>query len=93
MTKSEVLKILILIEAVFPYWIVKSETVHAWFKYCNVMDYKEVKTFLYVYLKENTYPPVFSTIIAQYLSHIEIASLYAEIKHHTWQDEYMLKQS
>lgn len=57
MRKDEALKLLCLIEAVYPLIIIKSETVTKWLTLCDVLDYNGVLFNLHVHIQKMPYPP------------------------------------
>lgn len=57
MTKEEVIKILLQIEAVYPDFLTKNETVSCWFTFATVMDYAKVKARLCAHIRRSPYPP------------------------------------
>jgi hypothetical protein len=56
-TKEEVLKLLVLIESVYPNCICKDETVLQWFQFCSKMDYEKGLTKLKNHIRINPFPP------------------------------------
>lgn len=57
MTKQEVLKCLTLIETIYSYCLVKSETVAKWFEFCADLDYENVIMNLRGHIRKSPYPP------------------------------------
>jgi len=62
MTKEEVVKLLILIESVYPSCIFKNETVQQWFQFCSEMDYEKVMAQVKNHIRKSPFPPVFADI-------------------------------
>lgn len=62
MTKEEVVKLLVLIESVYPNCIIKNETVQQWFQYCSQMDYEKVLTKLKNHIRKSPFPPAIGDI-------------------------------
>jgi hypothetical protein len=62
MSKEEVVKLLVLIELVYPNCILKNETVQQWFQFCTDMDYEKVLTKLKKHIRNSPFPPAFSDI-------------------------------
>jgi hypothetical protein len=62
MTKEEVIKILVQIEAVYSYCMTKDETVTYWFEFCQVMNYKKVLAKLQAHIRKSPYPPVIADL-------------------------------
>lgn len=61
-TKEEVVKLLVLIESVYPNCICKDETVQQWFQLCSEMDYEKVLTKLKNHIRINPFPPAIGEI-------------------------------
>ncbi|MGJ7913257.1 hypothetical protein [Neobacillus sp. LXY-1] len=64
MTKEEALKIIHVIESIYPYIITKSETVQFWFQFCAAMDFDHVWIGLVQHIRNSPYPPLISEIFA-----------------------------
>ncbi|RHW42037.1 hypothetical protein D1B31_05190 [Neobacillus notoginsengisoli] len=64
MEKQELLKILVLIESVYPEFTVKNETVENWFAVCRDMDYSQVLKNLTNHMRRSPYPPLMAEIAA-----------------------------
>jgi Loader and inhibitor of phage G40P len=62
MTKEEVVKLLVLIESVYPNCILKNETVQQWFEFCSEMDYKKVLSKLKNHIRKSPFPPAIDEI-------------------------------
>ncbi|MFP5111529.1 hypothetical protein ACSU64_03965 [Bacillaceae bacterium C204] len=62
MTKDEVVKLLILIESVYPNCIIKDETIQQWFQYCSEMDYELVMAKLKNHIRKSPFPPAIADI-------------------------------
>ncbi|WP_186328744.1 replicative helicase loader/inhibitor [Bacillus sp. X1(2014)] len=62
MTKEEVVKLLILIESVYPNCIFKNETVQQWFQFCSEMDYEKVMALVKNHIRKSPFPPAFADI-------------------------------
>ena len=62
MTKEEVVKLLILIESVYPNCVFKDETVQQWFQFCSEMDYEKVMTKLKNHIRKSPFPPAIADI-------------------------------
>lgn len=57
MTKAEVIKLLVQIEAVYSYCMTRDETVTNWFRYCQLMDFEKVVKKLHLHMRKSPYPP------------------------------------
>jgi Loader and inhibitor of phage G40P len=66
MTKEEVVKLLVLIESVYPNCILKNKTVEQWFQFCSQMDYEKVLTKLKNHIRKSPFPPVIRDIAVFY---------------------------
>lgn len=64
MEKHELIKILVLIESVYPDFKVKSETVEDWFAVCGDKDYSQVLKNLTSHMRRSPYPPLMAEIAA-----------------------------
>jgi len=64
MEKHELMKILVLIESVYPDFTVKNETVEDWFALCRNMDYPQVLKNLASHMRKCPYPPLMAEIAA-----------------------------
>ncbi|CEG27274.1 replicative helicase loader/inhibitor [Bacillus sp. B-jedd] len=64
MEKQELIKILVLIESVYPDFTVKNETVEDWFAVCRDMDYSQVLKNLACHMRRSPYPPLMAEIAA-----------------------------
>lgn len=73
MEKHELMKILVLIESVYPEFTVKDGTVENWFAVCRDMDYPLVMKKLSAHIRKSPYPP----LMAEIASYNEEVSLYA----------------
>jgi hypothetical protein len=62
MTKIEVIKLLVLIESVYPNITIKDETVQQWFEYCFEMDFEKVMMKLKNHIRKRPFPPTISDI-------------------------------
>ncbi|ETI69739.1 replicative helicase loader/inhibitor [Neobacillus vireti] len=62
MTKAEVVKLLILIESVYPNCIFMDETVQQWFQFCSEMDYEQVMTKVKTHIRKSPFPPAIADI-------------------------------
>ena len=62
MTKEEVVKLLILIESVYPNCVFKDETVQQWFQFCSKMDYEKVMDRVKNHIRKSPFPPAFADI-------------------------------
>ncbi|MDQ0972201.1 hypothetical protein QFZ31_002079 [Neobacillus niacini] len=62
MTKEEVVRLLVLIESVYPNCILKNETVQQWFEFCSEMDYKKVLSKLKNHIRKCPFPPAIGEI-------------------------------
>ncbi|CAM3711723.1 replicative helicase loader/inhibitor [Mesobacillus zeae] len=57
MTKQEALNILVLIELVYPYFVIKDEAVAGWLGFCEEMDYQTVYHKFLRHIRSSPYPP------------------------------------
>ncbi|RDU35732.1 hypothetical protein DRW41_16450 [Neobacillus piezotolerans] len=64
MEKHELMKILVLIESVYPEFTVRDETVENWFAVCREMDYPLVMKKLSAHIRKSPYPPLMAEIAA-----------------------------
>ena len=62
MTKEEVVKLLVLIESIYPNCIFKDETIQQWFQFCSEMNYERVLTRLKNHIRKSPFPPVIADI-------------------------------
>jgi hypothetical protein len=62
MIKDEVVKLLVLIESVYPNFICKDETVLQWFEFCSEMDYEKVMAKLRNHIRKSPFPPAIADI-------------------------------
>ena len=62
MTKEEVVKLLVLVESIYPQCIFKDETIQQWFKFCSEMDYEKVMTKLKNHIRKSPFPPAITDI-------------------------------
>ena len=62
MTKEEAVKLLILIESVYPNCIFKDETVQQWFQFCSEMDYEKVMAKVKNHIRKSPFPPAIAEI-------------------------------
>lgn len=62
MTKEEAVKLLILIESVYPNCVFKDETVQQWFQFCSEMDYEKVMTKVKIHIRKCPFPPAIADI-------------------------------
>lgn len=65
MTKIEALKVLNLIENVYPLVTLKSETILMWMAKCESMDYSKVLNKLAVHIRSNPFPPTVQEILGK----------------------------
>ncbi|MBT2692507.1 hypothetical protein [Bacillus sp. ISL-55] len=82
MTKIEALKVLNLIEKVYPLVTLKSETILMWMTKCESMDYSKVLNKLTLHIRSNPYPPVAQEILGKSCNE----GIYFE-----WLDEYSIR--
>jgi hypothetical protein len=57
MRKEEAIRILCLIEHVYPVIMIKSETVTRWLNLCEHLDYNKVLARLQAHIRKSPYPP------------------------------------
>ena len=62
MTKTEAVKLLTLIESVYPHFLVKDEMVLLWLQLCSKMDYEKMLEKLKTHIRKNPYPPMIADI-------------------------------
>lgn len=62
MTKEEVVKLLVLIESVYPHCIFKDETVLHWFQFCSEMNFEKVMARLKNHIRKSPFPPVIADL-------------------------------
>jgi hypothetical protein len=62
MTKEEVVKLLVLIESIYPKCVLKDKAVLQWFQFCSEMDYEKVLTKLKNHIRKSPYPPAIADI-------------------------------
>ncbi|WP_066253259.1 replicative helicase loader/inhibitor [Neobacillus drentensis] len=62
MSKEEVVKLLILIESVYPNYIFKDEVVQLWFQFCSEMDYEKVLSKVKNHIRKSPFPPAIADI-------------------------------
>jgi hypothetical protein len=67
MTKEVAVKLLVLIEWVYPNCVCKGETVQQWFQYCSEMDYEKVLTKFKNHMRKSPFPPAIGDIAAYHL--------------------------
>ncbi|UYZ20115.1 hypothetical protein [Mesobacillus jeotgali] len=82
MTKEDTLKILNLIENVYPLVTMKSETVLRWMVQCESMDYSLLLKNLALHMRKQPYPPVLNELLEN--ANNEGANL-------EWLDEYSFR--
>lgn len=83
MTKTDTLKILNLIEKVYPLVTLKSETILRWMVKCGSMDYSIVIKKLALHMRDNPYPPTLKEIVGNSSD---------EGAYFEWLDEYTLRK-
>ncbi|WP_251550337.1 replicative helicase loader/inhibitor [Neobacillus muris] len=62
MTKDELIKLLVLIENVYPKFTFKNETIQQWFEFCGQMDFEKVMAKLTKHIRNNPFPPAIADI-------------------------------
>jgi hypothetical protein len=62
MTKSELFRLLVLIETVYSHCMTKDETVMLWFNFCAEMDYERVMAKLQDHIRKSPYPPTLENL-------------------------------
>ncbi|MFT9597770.1 hypothetical protein [Mesobacillus sp.] len=82
MTKIEAIKILNLIEKLYPLVTFKSETIIMWLAKCEAMDYSKVLKKLAVHIRSNPYPPTIQEILGKSCNR----GIYFE-----WLEEYSIR--
>ncbi|MCK6205418.1 hypothetical protein [Bacillus infantis] len=80
MEKTEVFKILMLIESSYPSCRFRNETVEQWFRQCNALIYEDVLQHVCGHIRSRPYPPSFR----------DAAGFTAEGKSADWMEEYIL---
>lgn len=63
MTKEDTLKIMILIENVYPLVSMKSETVLKWMAQCESLDYSLLLKNLALHMRKQPYPPALNELL------------------------------
>lgn len=86
MEKEEALKVLVLIERIYPLIIIKSETVLRWLEISNKVEYQGVMSTLHIHMKINPYPPTMRQLAKSQLSVDELDS-------EGWLSEYSVRNS
>jgi hypothetical protein len=81
MTKLDTIKILNLIEKVYPSVTFKSETILNWLAKCGSMDYSMVLRKIALHMRDNPYPPTLLGMIGE-----SCKGTYFE-----WLDEYSIR--
>jgi hypothetical protein len=82
MTKEDTLKILNLIENVYPLVTMKSETVLRWMAQCESMDYSLLLKNLALHMRKQPYPPALNELLAN--ANNEVTKFH-------WLDEYSIR--
>jgi hypothetical protein len=82
MTKLDTIKILNLIEKVYPSVTFKSETILNWLTKCESMDYSMVLRKIALHMRDNPYPPTLKGMIGKSC----LEGTYFE-----WLDEYSIR--
>jgi hypothetical protein len=82
MEKTDVFKILLLIESSYPLCRFKNETVEQWFRQCNALVYEDVLHHVCQHVRNWPYPPSLQ----------EAAGFTAGGKSADWMKEYMPRQ-
>jgi organic radical activating enzyme len=78
LTKEEVVKLLVLIESVYPNCICKDETVQQWFQFCSEMDYEKVLMKLKNHIRKSPFPPSIGDIAAFHFEENHFAAMLQE---------------
>ncbi|MDM5225490.1 hypothetical protein QUF73_04640 [Cytobacillus sp. NJ13] len=87
MNKTEMLKLFVLIERIYPPFRIKNEIVHYYFNYCREFDYEMALSCIIGHIRKSPYPPSISHIASISSLH----SLSAEISDsRNWEKEYVL---
>ncbi|MFE4523407.1 hypothetical protein ACFRCQ_15055 [Cytobacillus firmus] len=80
MNKTEMLKLFVLIERVYPPFRIKNEIVHYYFDHCLEFDYEIAFNSLKEHIRKSPYPPS--------ISHIGGIAKMADFRN--WEQEYVL---
>ncbi|MBN8201248.1 hypothetical protein [Bacillus sp. NTK034] len=87
MNKTEMLKLLVLIERIYPSFRIKNEIVHYYFDYCRDFDYEMALSYIKGHIRISPYPPSISHLASTCSPH----SLSAEMSDsRKWEKEYVL---
>jgi hypothetical protein len=62
LTKEEVVKLLILIESVYPNCVFKDETIQQWFEFCSELDYEKVMAKVKNHIRKSPFPPAIADV-------------------------------
>ncbi|WP_052352898.1 replicative helicase loader/inhibitor [Neobacillus dielmonensis] len=62
MTKSELMKLLVLTEKAYPKFLFKDGTVQQWFEFCSQMDFDKVMAKLKNHIRISPFPPAMADI-------------------------------
>ncbi|WP_232233737.1 hypothetical protein [Bacillus sp. J33] len=84
--KTEMLKLFVLIERVYPGFRLKNDIVHYYFKKCEEMDYEQAMASIKDHIRKSPYPPSISSIAAK--SFRSNSSSSSDPR--AWQEEYIL---
>ncbi|WP_368298702.1 hypothetical protein [Cytobacillus firmus] len=80
MNKTEMLKLFVLIERVYPPFRIKNEIVHHYFEHCLEFDYEIAFNSIKEHIRKSPYPPS--------ISHIGCSAEMADCR--DWEQEYVL---
>ncbi|GLB60662.1 hypothetical protein NCCP133_27940 [Cytobacillus sp. NCCP-133] len=85
MNKTEMLKLFVLIERVYPGFRIKNDIVHYYFGKCEELEYERALSCIKGHIRKYPYPPSISSIAAECLRQETSLAL----RSITWQEEYM----
>ncbi|WP_394138043.1 hypothetical protein [Cytobacillus oceanisediminis] len=87
MNKTEMLKLFVLIERVYPGFRIKNDIVHYYFGLCQDMDFKLAMDCIKDHIRRSPYPPSIHYIAAN-----SLGNKYTPISFEacTWHEEYIL---
>ncbi|KON88380.1 hypothetical protein AF332_17255 [Sporosarcina globispora] len=87
MNKTEMLKLLVLIERIYTPFRIKNDLVHYFFDHCQEFDYEMAIRYIKEHIRRSPYPPSLRHIASKCSIHPLTAEMYDS---RYWEKEYVL---
>lgn len=95
LTKEEVFRLLVLIESVYPNFVLKNDIVLDWFRLGPYLDFETIMKMLHSHIRESPYPPTLQYLMMdrKVLMHDAQKGIFGYMQKSvsSWMHEYSIK--